>query len=61
MLYRPMPLVRIPGPFNHPDRLFELKLNGFRALAHVEGHLCRLVSRKKLTLVPEEIARSVRA
>lgn len=40
-----MPLVRIPEPFDHPDWLFELKHDGFRALAYVEGHQCRLVSR----------------
>jgi bifunctional non-homologous end joining protein LigD len=61
-----MPLIRIPGPFDHPDWLFEMKLDGFRALAHVKGHLCRLVSRrghefKKFTLLAEEIAHSVRA
>jgi ATP-dependent DNA ligase len=33
-----MPLVRIAQPFDHPDWLFELKLDGFRALAHIEGH-----------------------
>jgi hypothetical protein len=29
----PMRLLRIPEPFNHPDFLLELKINGFRALA----------------------------
>jgi len=29
-----------------PRRLFELKHDGFRALAHVDGHHCRLVSRR---------------
>lgn len=62
----PMPLVHIPGPFDHTDWLFEIKLDGFRALAYVEGHLCRLVSRRghefrKFTLLAEEIAHSVRA
>jgi bifunctional non-homologous end joining protein LigD len=66
MLDRPMPLVRIPEPFDHPDWLFELKHDGFRALAIVEGHRCRLVSRRghpftKWTLLCEEIAHSVRA
>jgi hypothetical protein len=35
----PMRLLRIPEPFDHPDFLFEPKLDGFRALAHVRGHL----------------------
>src|SRR4051794_2046721 len=34
MLYMPMPLVRVPEPFDHPDWLYELKHDGFRALAH---------------------------
>jgi hypothetical protein len=32
----PMPLLRVPEPFDDPDRIFELKLDGFRALAYVE-------------------------
>ena len=42
---RPQPLVRIPEAFNDPAWLWELKLDGFRALAYVEGGVCRLVSR----------------
>jgi bifunctional non-homologous end joining protein LigD len=66
MMYRPMPLVRIPEPFNHPDWLFEVKHDGFRALAHVEGHSCRLVSRNghefnKWDVLKVEIGHSVRA
>lgn len=41
----PMPLVRIPDPFNDPAWIFELKLDGFRALAYIEHGQCRLVSR----------------
>ena len=41
-----MPLVRIPEPFDHPDWLLEVKYDGFRALAIIEGHTCRLVSRR---------------
>jgi ATP-dependent DNA ligase len=64
-LYRPMPLVRLPEAFDHRDWLYELKHDGFRALAYVEGHLCGLVSRRghtltKFTLLSEEIARGVR-
>ena len=33
-------------PFDHPDRLYELKYDGFRALAFIESGSCRLVSRK---------------
>jgi bifunctional non-homologous end joining protein LigD len=34
-------------PFNHPDFLFELKHDGFRALAHIWNGKCELVSRKR--------------
>ena len=33
--FQPMPLSRRPRPFNHPEWLFELKYDGFRALARV--------------------------
>jgi len=66
MLIRPMPLVRLAAPFDHSDFVLELKHDGFRALAHVEGHRCRLLSRrghvvKNFALLAEEIAHSVRA
>ena len=32
---RPMRLLRIPEPFDHPDWLYEVKFDGFCALAHV--------------------------
>jgi bifunctional non-homologous end joining protein LigD len=58
--------LRIPHPFDHPDFIFEPKIDGFRALAYVEGHRCRLVSRnghefKSWPLLAEEIAHAVRA
>jgi hypothetical protein len=36
-----MPLARFDSPFEHPDWIFEPKLDGFRALAYVEGGACR--------------------
>ena len=61
-----MRLLRIPEPFDHPDFLYEVKFDGFRALAHVNGHHCQLVSRnghvyKSWPYLAEEIAHSVRA
>src|SRR5581483_5447207 len=41
----PMPLKRHRKPFSHPDWFFELKHDGFRALAFVEHGRCKLVSR----------------
>jgi bifunctional non-homologous end joining protein LigD len=40
-----MRLLRVPQPIDHPDFLYEVKHDGFRALAYVEGDRCRLVSR----------------
>jgi len=42
-----MRLVRRPRPFDHPDWTFELKLDGFRALAHFENGKAELISRKR--------------
>lgn len=41
----PRPLTRHPEPFAHPDWLFEIKWDGFRALAYVERDTASLVSR----------------
>jgi len=40
-----MPLGRKPRPFDHPEYIFELKYDGFRALAVVEYGRCTLFSR----------------
>ena len=57
---RPMRLLRIPEPFDHPDFLYEVKFDGF-ALAHVTGHHSQLVCRnghtfKSWPYLAEEIA-----
>lgn len=42
-----MPLARLHAPFDHPDWLFELKYDGFRALAYLTRRgRCELISRK---------------
>ena len=61
-----MPLLRLPEPFDHPDWLFEVKHDGFRALAHIDGHHCDLVSRNGHTFkhwpqLCEELAHAVKA
>ena len=60
-----MRLLRIPEPFDHSDFLYEVKFDGFRALAHVRGHHCQLVSRNGHTFkswphLAEEVAHAVR-
>ena len=62
----PMPLVRTPEAFSHPDWTFEVKHDGFRALAFIRGHRCVLQSRNRNTftrwpMLCEEIAHAVRA
>jgi len=44
--FQPADLTLLPEPFDHDDYLFELKMDGFRALAHVGEHETRLVSRR---------------
>jgi bifunctional non-homologous end joining protein LigD len=39
---------RVREAFDHPDWLFELKYDGFRALAYVNGGGTKLVSRRNL-------------
>jgi bifunctional non-homologous end joining protein LigD len=41
-----MPLVSMRQPFNNEEWLFEPKWDGFRALAYVNGDVCRLFSRR---------------
>ncbi len=41
-----MDLIQIPAPFDDPDFLYEVKFDGFRALAYVEKGHCELVSRQ---------------
>jgi bifunctional non-homologous end joining protein LigD len=40
-------LTLVRQPFDHPDFLFELKHDGFRALAHIWDGKCELVSRRR--------------
>jgi bifunctional non-homologous end joining protein LigD len=44
-LFQPMPLGRKPEPFDHPEWIYELKYDGFRAVAVVEYGRCTLYSR----------------
>ncbi len=43
--FQPQPLSRRAKPFNHPEWLFELKYDGFRALARIEQGRAKLISR----------------
>jgi bifunctional non-homologous end joining protein LigD len=43
----PAKLTMVRQPFDHPDFLFELKHDGFRALAYISDGHCELVSRRR--------------
>src|SRR5439155_17157993 len=45
MLLQPMPLLKRRLPFDDPNWIFELKYDGFRALAVIESGRAQLVSR----------------
>ena len=45
MKFHPLQLGRRPEPFSHQEWLFEIKYDGFRALAKIEHGRCKLVSR----------------
>jgi bifunctional non-homologous end joining protein LigD len=45
MAFQPMPLSRRALPFDHPEWIFELKYDGFRALAVIENGRTQLISR----------------
>jgi bifunctional non-homologous end joining protein LigD len=49
MLPRIQPIApkRIQAPFDHREFVFELKMDGWRCLAHLENGACRLISRKQ--------------
>jgi len=40
----PLPLTRLRDPFDHKDWIFEVKFDGFRAVAYIDDGECRLVS-----------------
>ena len=45
--FQPMPLQERRVPFDHPDWIYELKMDGFRALAIVEHGRAQLLSRNE--------------
>jgi bifunctional non-homologous end joining protein LigD len=43
----PMRLARRLEPFGHPDWIYEIKFDGFRALSYVQDGKCSLVYRRR--------------
>jgi bifunctional non-homologous end joining protein LigD len=61
-----MPLLRLSEAFDHPDWLFELKHDGFRALAVIELCRARFISRqgyefKQWPQLSSEVSQTIRA
>ena len=48
--FQPMPLLKRAAPFNDPEWIFELKYDGFRALAVIERGRAQLLSRNGASL-----------
>ena len=44
---QPIAPKRIQAPFDHPEFVFELKMDGWRCLTYIENGACRLISRKQ--------------
>jgi bifunctional non-homologous end joining protein LigD len=47
--FTPAELTRLPAAFDDDEFVFELKMDGFRAMAYVDGAKARFVSRKQHT------------
>ncbi len=61
-----MRLMQRRDPFDHPKWIFEIKYDGFRALAYVRDAECSLVSRKaaeykSFQLLRDELAGCIKA
>jgi bifunctional non-homologous end joining protein LigD len=44
---QPIAPKRIQTPFDHPEFVYELKMDGWRCLAYIENEECRLISKKQ--------------
>src|SRR5215831_2699569 len=55
----PMRLRLVREPFDHPDYIFELKHDGFRAIAYLQNGESKLVSRNQRNLGFETLKRSL--
>jgi len=54
-----MRLRLVREPFDHSDYIFELKHDGFRAIAYLQNGECKLVSRNQRNLGFEALKRSL--
>ena len=54
-----MRLRLVREPFDHPDYIFELKHDGFRAVAYLQNGECKLFLRNQRNLGFEPLKRSL--
>jgi len=54
-----MRLRQVEKPFDHPDYLFELKVDGFRAIVYIQDGECKLISRNQNNLRFEPLKRAL--
>jgi bifunctional non-homologous end joining protein LigD len=46
-------------PFDHPDFIFELKHDGFRAITYIQNGECKLISRNLNNLLFNSLKRAL--
>ena len=54
-----MRLRLVREPFDHPDYIFELKHDGFRAVVYLQARECKVISRNQRNLGFEALKRSL--
>jgi bifunctional non-homologous end joining protein LigD len=47
---QPMRLRLVKEPFDHPDYIYELKMDGFRAITYIQNGECKILSRNSRVL-----------
>ena len=55
----PMRLRLVREPFDHPDYIFELKHDGFRAVAYLQTRECKIISRNQRNLGFESLKKAL--
>ena len=55
----PMRLSLVREPFDHPDYIFELKHDGFRALVYLQTRECKIISRNQRNLGFESLKKAL--
>ena len=55
----PMRLRLVREPFDHPDYIFELKHDGFRAVVYLQARECKIISRNQRNLGFESLKKAL--